>query len=115
MRPTWMPGQRTPLARVHTMFYPLGHIVGFIDFTQKVKQERVSNIFARATKAQLGECQTQDLKVPASIPGLGIFVLLHAATATSKNNIDWTERAGVSTQKIPGRRKEYIHDIGCLV
>ena len=32
---------------------------------------------ARAAIAQLGERQTEDLKVPASIPGLGIFFLTH--------------------------------------
>ena len=31
---------------------------------------------ARAAIAQLGERQTEDLKVPGSIPGLGIFSLL---------------------------------------
>ncbi len=28
-----------------------------------------------AAIAQLGECQTEDLKVPGSIPGLGIYLL----------------------------------------
>ena len=32
-------------------------------------------IESRAAIAQLGERQTEDLKVPGSIPGLGIFVL----------------------------------------
>ena len=30
-------------------------------------------LFVRAAVAQLGERQTEDLKVPGSIPGLGIF------------------------------------------
>ena len=111
-----MDARATHASRTRAHFVlPFGARVGFIDLRKNAKQERVSNTFARAAIAQLGKRQTEDLKVPASIPGLGIFVLLHAATATSKNNIDWTERAGVSTQKIPGRRKEYIHDTGCLV
>ena len=32
-----------------------------------------SDIIHRAAIAQLGERQTEDLKVPGSIPGLGIF------------------------------------------
>ena len=36
---------------------------------------------ARAAIAQLGERQTEDLKVPGSIPGLGIFPTAVAAAA----------------------------------
>ena len=43
--------------------------------------------------AQLGERQTEDLKVPGSIPGLGILILLCAATATTKKIIDLTRAA----------------------
>ena len=46
-----------------------------------------------AAIAQLGERQTEDLKVPGSIPGLGILILLCAATATTKKNIDLTRAA----------------------
>ena len=35
-------------------------------------------IFAEAAIAQLGERQTEDLKVPGSIPGLGIAYSLRA-------------------------------------
>ena len=33
----------------------------------------VAVLFSKAAIAQLGERQTEDLKVPGSIPGLGIF------------------------------------------
>jgi hypothetical protein len=36
----------------------------------------------RAAIAQLGERQTEDLKVPGSIPGLGIFVIQPLAAYT---------------------------------
>ena len=39
---------------------------------------------ARAAIAQLGERQTEDLKVPGSIPGLGIFA--DPGLACTKNN-----------------------------
>ena len=47
-----------------------------------------------AAIAQLGERQTEDLKVPGSIPGLGISVLL---------------------KQTPGRREDCILGTGCLV
>ena len=40
---------------------------------------RVANAEANAAIAQLGERQTEDLKVPGSIPGLGI---LHSAISS---------------------------------
>ena len=36
--------------------------------------ERIRTTFFQAAIAQLGERQTEDLEVPGSIPGLGIFV-----------------------------------------
>ena len=39
---------------------------------------------ARAAIAQLGERQTEDLKIPGSIPGLGIFA--DSGLACTKNN-----------------------------
>ena len=42
---------------------------------------------ARAAIAQLGERQTEDLKVPGSIPGLGILILLCASTATQRKRL----------------------------
>ena len=39
-----------------------------------------SQEFGRAAIAQLGERQTEDLKVPGSIPGLGSFLAVHTAS-----------------------------------
>ena len=44
--------------------------------------ERVSHQ-SHAAIAQLGERQTEDLKVPGSIPGLGTNVCVHAALETT--------------------------------
>ena len=92
--------------RAHVVL-PHDVCVGFIVLGKRAKQERASNTFARAAIAQLGERQTEDLKVPGSIPGLGIFVLLHATAATSKNNIDWTEVLEQAFRKIQGGENTY--------
>ena len=46
----------------------------------------VSNGNISAAIAQLGERQTEDLKVPGSIPGLGIFLV--GLTTASWKNVD---------------------------
>ena len=41
---------------------------------------------SEAAIAQLGERQTEDLKVPGSIPGLGIFIEPHLLAAREKRS-----------------------------
>ena len=43
--------------------------------TKQFQNCNLSQIFQHAVIAQLGERQTEDLKVPGSIPGRGIFFL----------------------------------------
>ena len=47
------------------------------------KGEQKECVFAQAAIAQLGERQTEDLKVPGSIPGLGILHMLLRRTIIS--------------------------------
>ena len=50
---------------------------------------KMLNTFQPAAVAQLGERQTEDLKVPGSIPGLGIFshYFLHILSVSNRKNI----------------------------
>ena len=65
-----MDARATHASRMQAHFVlPFGARVGFTILRKRAKQERVCNTFARGPIAQLGECQTEDLKVPGSIPG----------------------------------------------
>ena len=57
----------------------------------------ILNSTHRAAIAQLGERQTEDLEVPGSIPGLGIFSSSCILTPSMKSISDWALRK----QKIP--------------